>query len=80
MAHKKAKGQQAEKLFLGSLRASRAIKKVQENKNSLLKNGFDPIVIQKPRGHRIGGALSTPIQTWLFSLFGNPPSFVMVRY
>ena len=27
MAHEKAKGQQAEKLFLGSLRASRAIKK-----------------------------------------------------
>ena len=26
MAHEKAKGQQAEKLFLGSLRASRAIK------------------------------------------------------
>jgi hypothetical protein len=26
MAHKKAKGQQAEKLFLGSLRASRAFK------------------------------------------------------
>ena len=29
MAHKKAKGQQAEKLFLGSLRASRAIKNLQ---------------------------------------------------
>ena len=28
----------------------------------------------------IGGALSTPIQTWLFSLLENPPSFVMVRY
>ena len=27
MAHEKAKGQQAEKLFLGSLRASWAIKK-----------------------------------------------------
>ena len=29
MAHEKSKGQQAEKLFLGSLRASRAIKKDQ---------------------------------------------------
>ena len=27
MAHEKAKGQQSEKLFFGSLRASRAIKK-----------------------------------------------------
>ena len=27
MAHEKAKGQQAENIFLGSLRASRAIKK-----------------------------------------------------
>ena len=41
MAHEKAKGQQAEKLFLGSLRASRAIKKriqktVQLNKRLAL--------------------------------------------
>ena len=35
MAHEKAKGQQAEKLFLGSLRASRSIKKVL---NVLMKN------------------------------------------
>ena len=31
MAHEKAKGQQAEKLFLGSLRASRAIKNILFN-------------------------------------------------
>ena len=35
MAHEKAKGQQAEKLFLGSLLASRAIKKLALNGNEL---------------------------------------------
>ena len=36
MAHEQAKGQQAEKLFLGSLRASRAIKN-----QSLFRIAFD---------------------------------------
>ena len=46
MAHEKAKGQQAEKLFLGSLRASRAIKKSCDH---LTKSQQTPILLFEAR-------------------------------